>query len=135
MEVKNCRSCGRLFNYMGGERLCPSCKDELEKKFQQVKTYIYSHKEASVNDVSEENDVSVQQIKQWVREERLSFSDSSLIGLECESCGALVHTGRFCEACKKKLANNLEQLYSNKKPVTTNKKDNRERARMRFLDN
>ena len=39
MDVQNCRECGRLFNYLGGQRLCPGCKAKLEDKFQKVKTY------------------------------------------------------------------------------------------------
>ena len=43
MEVKNCKNCGRLFNYIGGayKSLCPACIDRLEEKFQEVKKYIY----------------------------------------------------------------------------------------------
>ena len=41
MEVRNCRNCGRLYNYMGGGYLiCSLCKDELDKKFAEVKKYI-----------------------------------------------------------------------------------------------
>ena len=32
MNVRNCRNCGRLFNYIAGAPVCPACKDELEKK-------------------------------------------------------------------------------------------------------
>ena len=34
MEVKNCKECGRLFNYMGGAPLCDGCRKKLEQKFQ-----------------------------------------------------------------------------------------------------
>ena len=132
MEVKNCRDCGKLFNYLGGLRLCPGCKAKLEEKFQEVKKYIYEHKDASISEVSEENDVSVQQIKQWVREERLSFSDESLVGIACESCGELIRTGRFCEKCKKQLANNLGAVYQKEKKEPVKKA--KESARMRFLE-
>lgn len=132
MEVKNCKDCGRLFNYLGGLRLCPACKQKLEDKFQEVKKYIYEHKEASIAQVAEDNDVSVQQIKQWVREERLSFTDESLVGIECESCGEPIRTGRFCEKCKKQLANNLGAVYHKEKPEPVKKQ--KESARMRFLD-
>ena len=37
MEVKNCKECGRLFNYMGGAPLCDGCRKKLEQKFQEVK--------------------------------------------------------------------------------------------------
>lgn len=134
MEIKNCKDCGKLFNYLGGPRLCPGCKSKLEEKFQQVKKYIYEHKDASMSQVSEENDVSVQQIKQWVREERLSFTADSAVGIECESCGVQIQTGRFCEACKKKLANNLGSVYHKEQPKEP-AKTTREKARMRFLDN
>ena len=40
MEVRNCKGCGRLFNYIGGVPLCGDCKAKLEDKFVEVKRYI-----------------------------------------------------------------------------------------------
>ena len=40
MDVRNCKGCGRLFNYYGGVPLCKTCKDKLEEKFQEVKEYL-----------------------------------------------------------------------------------------------
>lgn len=134
MEVKNCRECGRLFNYVSGTRLCPACKDKLEQKFFEVRDYIYANKNATVSQISEDNEVSVQQIKQWIREERLFFSDDSLVGIECENCGTTIKTGRFCEKCKKKMANNIESVYKKEQPADM-RKEQRDRAKMRFLDN
>ena len=71
MEVRNCRSCGRLFNYMGGAPLCPACQKKLEEKFQEVKAFLEENPNSSVETVAEELDVSVKQIRQWIREERL----------------------------------------------------------------
>ena len=107
MEVRACRSCGRLFNYIAGPPRCPACADALEKKFQQVKAYIWDHKTASLQEISDVNDVSVGQLRQWVREERLSFTNDSPVGLECENCGAIIKTGRYCANCKSKLSNTL----------------------------
>lgn len=134
MEVRNCRECGRLFNYMGGQRICSSCRDKLEEKFVQVKEYIYEHRNAQLQEISEENDVSIQQIKQWVREERLAFTDDSMVGIECETCGATIKTGRFCDTCKKQMTNTLESVIKKEHKVE-HKKDLRDKARMRFLDN
>ena len=36
MEVRNCKNCGRLFNYMGGKPICQLCKESLEDKFKEV---------------------------------------------------------------------------------------------------
>ncbi len=113
-----------------------SCKNKLEEKFDKVKRYIYENKDATLAQISEENEVSVPQLRQWIREERLSFTSDSVIGLECEKCGAIIKTGRFCDKCKKEVANNLENAYKHEpKPKQEAKKDSRERAKMRFLDN
>ena len=94
MEVRNCKNCGRLYNYIGGAyRLCPDCMKKLEEKFQEVKQYIEDNPRADMRDISENCDVSTRQIEQWIREERLSFSDDSPIGIACEVCGATIKTG------------------------------------------
>lgn len=91
MEVKNCKNCGRLYNYIGGVyRLCPECMRKLEEKFQEVKDYIEDNPRADMREISEKCDVSTRQIEQWIREERLSFSDDSPIGIACEVCGATI---------------------------------------------
>jgi len=122
-----------MFNYIG-KPICPGCEKALEEKFQVVKQFIKDNPNASINEVAEENEVSVNQIKRWVREERLTFSESSMVGLECESCGTMIRTGRFCEACKQKLGNSLNSLIEKPKPAEPERKK-KEAARMRFLDN
>ncbi len=134
MEVRNCKGCGKIFNYLTGPPLCPSCAQSLDAKFEEVKEYVYDHPRVGMQEVSEEMDVPIAQIKQWIREERLAFAEDSMIGLECESCGVTIKTGRYCKACKDKLAKGLTNLYD--KPYTAQKsKDPRDNPRMRFLDN
>ncbi|MGB4657662.1 MAG: flagellar protein [Mobilitalea sp.] len=133
MEVKNCKGCGRLFNYLSGPPLCPSCVASLDTKFEAVKEYVYDHPRVGISEVSEEMDVTVNQIKQWIREERLAFSEDSMIGLECESCGATIKTGRLCKSCKDNLAKGFSDVYHEAKPAPP-KKDARDSAKMRFLD-
>ena len=97
MDVRNCKGCGKLFNYMSGAQLCPECRAKLEKKFSSVKDYIGEHPQASISQVAEDMDVSVKQIKQWVKEERLILSEASLDGVLCEPCGRPITSGRFCD--------------------------------------
>lgn len=132
MEVRNCRSCTRLFNYIGGPNICPQCRDELEKKYMVVKDFIRENPGASIQTVADENDVSTQQIKQWIREERLEFAKDSTVTIECEKCGASIRTGRYCKACKDKMADSLSQLIA--KPQEQAVKRERDgRNMMRFL--
>lgn len=133
MEVKNCRDCGRLFNYIGGSRICPGCRTKLEEKFTEVKRYIDDNKDATVNMVAEEMEVSVKQIHQWIREERLAISDNSAIMIPCESCGGPIRTGRYCDKCRNNMASKLGEVYQKEEPQV--KSERKERGRMRFLDN
>lgn len=133
MDVRNCRNCGRLFNALSNERLCQACIRASEDKFQDVKKYLGEHTNASVDEVSRENDVSVKQIKQWIREERLSFSESSMEGIECEKCGKMIRTGRFCEECKKLVKDDLMSAIDRPRMPEPQQKASRDRDRMRFL--
>ncbi len=134
MEVRNCRGCGRLYNYIGGsyKNLCPDCINKMEDKFNEVKQYIEENKNATMPVVSKECDVRIDQIEKWVREERLAFSEDSPMGIACESCGVTIKSGRFCPACKSKMTNQLNSMYSNNQPTV--QKNPRDRARMRFLE-
>lgn len=131
MDVINCKGCGRLFNALTRTRLCPNCQGKLEEKFQEVKKYINENSGATIDMVSQECDVSTKQIKQWIREERLTFSEESMQGIECEQCGAMIRSGRFCDACKSKLQNELRSATYI--PSAEEKKASREKDRMRFL--
>ena len=136
MEVRNCRQCGRLYNYIGGSyrNLCPSCINQLEDKFTEVKAFIEEHKQATMPDISVSCDVSIKQIEQWIREERLCFADDSPIGIDCEVCGATIKSGRFCDKCKTTMATQFGSMYENRNPMQESKISDRDRARMRYLD-
>ena len=123
MEVRNCRGCGKLYNYIGGpyRNLCPNCIEKIEEKYLEVKEYIQDHHNATMTEVAEECDVSTRQIEQWIRDERLVIADDSPIGITCERCGASIKSGRFCERCNAAVEHMEKRLSSAD-------------AKMRFLD-
>lgn len=132
MEVMNCKGCGRLFNYMGGPRLCPMCQKKLEEKFQDVKKYLEENPNATINRVAEDMDISVKQIRQWIREERLSITTAGADGIVCEKCGMPICTGRFCDKCKASMVNTLNGVIDKPKKATVRKTE-RDGNKMRFL--
>lgn len=133
MDVRNCRSCGRLFNYLSGPPICQACREELEKTFQDVKEYLRENPNTSMQVISDEFEVSMAQIRQWVREERLTFSPDSPFGIECEGCGKTIKTGRFCDECRAKMKNDLTSIIV-KPRIDDGKSKTREKDKMRFLD-
>lgn len=136
MNVRNCRKCGRLFNYVMGPITCPACRDALEEKFKEVKEYVRDNPNCGIDQVSKDCDVEVSQIKQWLREERLQFSESSMVQLTCENCGALIRSGKYCEKCKNEVANGFKNIVEKARPqAPAPQKNTKENPRMRFLDN
>lgn len=105
MNIKNCRKCGKMFNYVMGEPICPQCKEAAESKFQEVKKFVQDNKQATIPEIVEACNVDAKAVKQWIREERLFFADDSPVKISCEICGCQISTGRFCDKCKKETAN------------------------------
>ncbi|MFA9376681.1 MAG: class I tRNA ligase family protein [Lachnotalea sp.] len=135
MDVRNCKRCKKLFNYLGGQSICPACALALEDEFQKVKTFLRNNPNALITSIAEENEVSIQQIKQWIREERLSFTEDSPVGIECEKCGTMIRTGRYCKSCKDTLTNSMNDAISKPRVIVEKvKKPIREKERMRYLD-
>jgi hypothetical protein len=124
VEIRVCKNCRRLFKYIYGPELCPDCiklvteerlepagkklnaavkplvKEE-EIKYEQVKEYIITHPKASVAQIAEVNDIAPSKLFEWIRDERLEFSDDSEHAwFECEKCGAKIKSGRLCNRCK-----------------------------------
>lgn len=133
MNLRNCSRCGKMFNYVAGPPICDACKKALEDDFQKVKQYVQDNPNASLKQIAEDNEVRLNQIKEWIREERLMFSKDSPIQLTCESCGAPIQTGRLCQNCKGKMANNLTDAFRKEAPKIQMPAKKDDKGGMRFL--
>ena len=134
MEIRNCRGCGKMIQYMGGGPLmCGECRKRLDESFAKVKEYLKENPECSIDELSENAEVSISQINQWIREERLIFSKNSPIGIPCESCGKTIRSGRYCKECKDKLVKALGGGIKSA-PAQPARPAGSTKAKMRFLD-
>ncbi len=134
MNVRNCKKCGKLFNYVLGPIICQECMGEQEELFQKAKAYVQEHPGCDMQELSRECEVDAQQIRQWIREERLQFSDDSPIMIACENCGARIKSGRYCDKCKAEMSNGLRSAFGMNKPkIEPPKKKERDGDKMRFL--
>lgn len=138
MNIVTCKKCRRMFNYVMGDRLCPACRQKTEEEFQEVKKFLRANPNASMKEVSEECNVSVDQIRQWLREERLILTGETP-QLTCDSCGAMIVSGKLCQKCKNETLNALKSVTAEndrKKALEEEaKKKKPEKSKMRFLDN
>ena len=73
-------------------------------------------------------------LKQWIREERLFFGDESPVGIDCEGCGTMIKSGKYCDKCKNELARGL--MAATRKPLEENEPATTRKGhdnKMRFL--
>ena len=134
MEVVNCKRCGNIFNFFTGDKTCATCRNKIDEQFDVVKDYIYENPGSGIQEVATACNVSMSQIKKWVREEKLEFTEDSVAGIGCERCGVSIRTGRFCKSCKNKLSSEFNSLYKVPEGKVEDNKQNLQNHKMRFLE-
>ena len=138
-EVRACKICGRIFNYIYGDEVCPACKETQEDLFHRIKDYLWDNRGATEAEVAEIFDVSHKQLLMWLREGRLELCENSVIKLECEKCGAPILTGRLCKDClakQKEVVRELDKSMKKDKDLKVayvGRDNSRENAKMRFF--
>lgn len=115
MELKNCKSCDKVFLYTGVRSICPECVEKEEKEFELVKQYLWDHPNSSLTEVSEATGVEEKKVLKYLREGRISLGNKSDLKLECEICGTVITYGRICAKCAKALGGGSIGSYSNGK--------------------
>lgn len=129
MDVRNCKRCGKIYNY-DGFRLCPTCRREDEEDFIKVKEYLYDNPGANISEVEEATEVDSGKIIEFLRQDRLEIADEGNLLLECERCGVSIKSGRFCDKCKYELGKELGgSIKPKKKP-----ENKRETGQFRIID-
>ena len=134
MNIRNCKNCGKMFNYVTGPVICPNCREAVEAKFQEVKEYIREHKGVGIAEVSEACSVDPAQIRQWLRDDRLEVTEDSALMLNCEACGAPIRSGKYCDRCRTNMTNSFNSILNANKPKTEVKRTEKDSPKMRYLD-
>lgn len=107
-EIRNCKQCGRIFQYNGMSKICSRCHKKDDDQYQVVKEYVYDNRGATINEISEETGVDEDRILRYIRAGKLEIvgEDSSIL-IQCERCGKGIRTGRFCDSCIEELRKGL----------------------------
>ena len=108
MATKICTNCNMPFNQVRNEEQCPACAASGDATFRRIKEYLYEHQGASASELVSVLGVSMRQIRQFLREDRLEVVGDGYSGLRCDKCGANIKTGRYCEACGREEENRIK---------------------------
>ena len=102
----SCEKCGSSdIKFMGlGEYRCSDCGHKMYDDYGKVREYLDAHRGATQAEVYEATGVSVNKIRQFLRDEKIEIAPNSLVFIHCESCGRQIVSGRFCADCASKRA-------------------------------
>ena len=98
MEMVNCPRCGKIFAKQY-ESICPKCLKEEEAIFEKVRDYVKENPDKTVHEVSEECEVTVKRIMQYIRDGRIEAGEGMHGEFTCSQCGKPIKAGRMCEKC------------------------------------
>lgn len=74
MSYTNCPLCGKLFVKRDFYEVCENCFDQHESDFDKVRDYLYTFSNKNILEVSNATGVSVEKIREFIRQGRLSSS-------------------------------------------------------------
>ncbi len=105
MDVRNCKRCGKIYNYTGSA-VCTNCLRQEQEDFEKIREYLFKNPNSSAAEVSEALGIEIKVISRFLKEGRLEadyirMSEDS--ELTCEKCGKPVKSGRFCENCVREM--------------------------------
>lgn len=74
MPYTNCPICGKFFNKKGFYEVCEDCFAKNESDFDKVRDYLYSFSNKNILEVASATGVSIEKIREFIRQGRLSSS-------------------------------------------------------------
>lgn len=112
-DIRNCKQCGKMFQYTGITKICAKCAREDDELFKIVKEYVYDHPGCTITEVSEETEVNEDRILRYLRQGKLEITgEGGSLVLDCERCGVAIRTGRFCDPCAHEIETELKSGFS-----------------------
>lgn len=111
-ELRNCSTCGNIFNYTGIREICVRCAQAEEKKFEEVYRFLRKreNRAATIERIVEATGVEEVLLYDWVRKGRLQPTMFPNLGYPCDKCGRLTTKGKLCVNCAETLQNDLKQF-------------------------
>ncbi|MEH6940755.1 TIGR03826 family flagellar region protein [Bacillus sp. JJ722] len=116
-DISNCPNCNGIFLRTKFRDVCDKCFKEEELIFEKVYQYIRKkeNRKATMEQVIEDTGVDEDLLVKFVRMGRLKTSQFPNLGYRCESCGSLIHEGKYCTACTSNMQHQLKTFEQEEK--------------------
>jgi flagellar operon protein (TIGR03826 family) len=105
-QLGNCPKCRKL--YLRIRNICDECYQKHEEDYLKTAAYLREYPGSTIQEVSEETQVSVVQIRQFILSGRIIMGNFPNLTYPCETCGNMIRAGKTCKSCRAKI-NQIEQ--------------------------
>lgn len=125
MDIRNCKRCGKVFNY-AGVPLCGECAQQEQADFEKVREYLFQHPNSTTIEVTNATGIDPKVISRLLKAGRLladNVQANEDTELKCEKCGQPISRGRFCEKCVGEMKDEFQKAATPSpaiKPVANN---------------
>lgn len=117
MALSNCPRCGKLFDNTFKD-ICQTCTKEEELVFQKVRQYVKENRGCTIYEASDDTEVPVKTIARFIKQGRINLKNNPNMMYPCESCGAPIAVGRFCNHCTNELQKGFSSVTQKPEPET-----------------
>ena len=111
MDLANCPRCGKLFSKNFRE-VCQNCHQALEQDYERCIKYLRENKGLTIQELSDDTEVTVRQITHWIREGRISLLNAPNMSYPCDACGIFIREGHMCDSCKARIQSDVRNANS-----------------------
>lgn len=107
-----CEHCRGTLTYMGlGEYKCGICGETALDNMGKVQAYLKEHSNAGAFDIAEATGIELDKVFSLINQGSIDIVKDTHRVTECQKCGVLTRTGRYCEQCTKKLAGDIKKTF------------------------
>lgn len=123
MSIRNCKRCGKIYQYDGVHKICNNCRIQSEKDFEKVRKYLKENPNSNINVVSEKTGVEKKIIIEFIKNDRLIAEDLEIdVTLKCQRCGTEIKHGKYCDKCISDMKDEIESVTKKKEKSNKRKR-------------
>lgn len=122
LKVAHCAMCGKVFQ-VNLRNLCNECAEIHDRRFEAVDRYLMKNRHATTEQTAEATGVPVKQIREWIRQKKISLAVHPNLTDVCDLCGGPSRTGHLCAKCSDRLRKDIDKMLAEEQAERERKRE------------
>jgi hypothetical protein len=123
LKVAHCSMCGKVFQ-VTLRNLCNECAEIHDRQYDAVDRYLMKNRQATTEETAEATGVPVKQIREWIRQKKISLSANPNLTDVCDLCGGPSRTGQqLCANCSGRIKKDIDKMLADEQAERERKRE------------